>query len=341
MDGRSRSVLLLFIPDPQRDWRQAPSCSRMQISLATSPKPPLPKSPLAPSHALAISKATSPIPSHLQPVDTMGCGASKVPGAVSGTNEMNVVKSPIASNRGVDATYVVKSPSTPNMPSSPPRMLPSPSNMTPSPPAMPPSPSNMPLSPSGMPPSPPSMTPSPSSRPGSAAMHRMLTDYPKPPVKVTERGVRFGYLLKLKELGCVDGEWTIQEVVERFVRPKTAATKCCLFDVIPETHTGRPRFFISHTWSVRLKDLLTLLQSHFLEDDDTLLWLDIVAINQHPYEDKGCLLQDDVASLASVVQATEQTLLCLDEQCVVLTRIWCLYEVGALVATNVCVSLHV
>ena len=29
-----------------------------------------------------------------------------------------------------------------------------------------------------------------------------------------------------------------------------------------------------------------------------------------------------------VVRATELTLFCLDDQCVVLTRIWCLYEVS-------------
>eukprot|EP00798_Chlamydomonas_sp_ICE-L_P026687 gene26687-4263_t len=165
---------------------------------------------------------------------------------------------------------------------------------------------------------------------GEAAVQPLLiNEDPNPAVKVTERGVQLRFFLKLVEQGDVDGEWTIQEVVERFVRPKTAVTKGCLFDVIPETYTGLPRFFVSHTWSRRLKDLLALLLSRFVEkeDHDTLLWLDIVAINQHPYEDKGCLLQDDVASLASVVQATEQTLFCLDEQCVVLTRIWCLYEV--------------
>eukprot|EP00798_Chlamydomonas_sp_ICE-L_P020038 gene20038-26753_t len=165
---------------------------------------------------------------------------------------------------------------------------------------------------------------------GEAAVQPLLINKdPNPAVKVTERGVRLRFFLQLVEQGDVDGEWTIQEVVERYVRPKTAATKGCLFDVIPETYTGFPRFFVSHTWSRRLKDLLALLLSRFVEkeDHDTLLWLDIVAINQHPYGDKGCLLQDDVASLASVVQATEQTLFCLDEQCVVLTRIWCLYEV--------------
>eukprot|EP00798_Chlamydomonas_sp_ICE-L_P019508 gene19508-26178_t len=227
----------------------------------------------------------------------------KDPGAAStNATERNVVRSLSASSRGVDAPYVLKSHSPPNTPPIPPSMPPS----NPSPPNIPLCLCNMPRSPQSM-----------------------LADAPKLPVDVTKRGVKLCFLVKLVEQGLVDGAWTIQEVVERFVRPKTAATQCCLFDVIREAYTGHPRFFISHTWSRRLKDLLSLLRSHFVEgvDDDTLLWLDIVAINQHPYVDKGCLLQDDVASLASVVQATEQTLFCLDDQCVVLTRIWCLFEV--------------
>eukprot|EP00798_Chlamydomonas_sp_ICE-L_P015437 gene15437-21524_t len=248
----------------------------------------------SPPHASSISKGTPPIPSHSQPVDTMGCGASQE-NLLSHLSQANSSQA----NSPPHASSISKG--TPPIPSH-----------------------SQPVDTMGC-----GASQVPGAPQGSAAMHGLLADYPKPPVKVTERGVKFGYFLKLKELGCVDGEWTIQEVVERFVRPKTAVTKCCLFDVIPETYTGQPRFFISHTWSRKLKDLLALLQSHFVEgkDDDTLLWLDIVAINQRPYEDKGCLLQDDVASLASVVQATEQTLFCLDEQCVVLTRIWCLYEV--------------
>lgn len=38
------------------------------------------------------------------------------------------------------------------------------------------------------------------------------------------------------------------------------------------------------------------------------------------------MLNDDVANLAKVVTAAEKTLFCLDEDCVSLTRIWCLYE---------------
>ena len=60
---------------------------------------------------------------------------------------------------------------------------------------------------------------------------------------------------------------------------------------------------------------------------DVVLWLDVVAINQHPYETKGSLLDDDVANLVKNIKATEKTLFCLDENCTSLTRIWCLFEV--------------
>ena len=154
-------------------------------------------------------------------------------------------------------------------------------------------------------------------------------------VEVTERGVTLRFLLRLVEGGEGDGSWTIQQVVDRYVWPRTAASKCCLYDVVPAAScSGRPQYFISHTWSRKLSDLLQLLRDHFhvgsSPSDDAagvVLWLDIVAINQHPYEDKGCLLNDDVANLAKVVAATERKLFCLDAECVVLTRIWCLYEV--------------
>lgn len=86
--------------------------------------------------------------------------------------------------------------------------------------------------------------------------------------------------------------------------------------------------------SRRLSDLLALLKAHFkvaAADDpaaQVLIWLDVFAINQTPYADRGCLQEDDVANLGKVVRATERTLFCLDGDCVSLTRIWCLYEVS-------------
>lgn len=47
------------------------------------------------------------------------------------------------------------------------------------------------------------------------------------------------------------------------------------------------------------------------------------AINQHPYENRGCLLNDDVSNLGEVIRATKTTLFCIDKEAVWPTRIWC------------------
>ena len=175
-------------------------------------------------------------------------------------------------------------------------------------------------------------TPSPKRRNAELLQADLLCD-PRPLVDVTQPGVTLRYLLELLDLGLVADSWTIQDVVDKVVRPKTAATKCCLFDLVPSLHTASPQYFVSHTWSRKYSDLMKLLKTHFNVTVSTdaaagmVLWLDIIAINQHPYTSKGVLLNADVANLAKVVKATEKTLFCLDEECTSLTRIWCLFEV--------------
>lgn len=162
---------------------------------------------------------------------------------------------------------------------------------------------------------------------------------PAGPSDVRQRGVRLSYLLHLSR--TVDSRLTIAEVVEQVIRPRTQDDKCCYWDVIPKQHTGPPAFFISHTWSRQLRDLLTILTAHFGieydpeaaeepysdEGSSPLVWLDILAINQWPYVDAKGLLVDDVSNLANVIKATDKTLFCLDDKGVVLTRIWCLFEI--------------
>ena len=140
-------------------------------------------------------------------------------------------------------------------------------------------------------------------------------------------------MLEIMELDLVSGAWTIQDVVNKFVRPKTAATKCCLFDLVPERYVARPHFFVSHTWSRKYIDLMRMRKTYLGVNSSSdaaagvILWLDIIAINQHPYKDRGCLSNKDVDNLAKVVHATDRTLFCLDKECVALSRIWCIYEV--------------
>ncbi len=65
--------------------------------------------------------------------------------------------------------------------------------------------------------------------------------------------------------------------------------------------------------------------SNYVDTDPatTFVWLDVCAVNQHKAND---LPMNDY--LTAAIGGCKETLLCLDPQGVVLTRIWCLYEVG-------------
>lgn len=87
---------------------------------------------------------------------------------------------------------------------------------------------------------------------------------------------------------------------------------------------------MGHHRSRKLSDLLALLKSYFQiksaadEGSDVLIWLDIFACNQNPYAGGARALQEDIIEgMSEAIKAADRTLLCLDSECVVLSRIWC------------------
>ncbi len=125
---------------------------------------------------------------------------------------------------------------------------------------------------------------------------------------MTERGVTLSHFKRLVTGGWhgnikVQRSWTVQQCVDLFVRVRSEETRCCLFDLVPTECTGRPTYFISHTWSRTLEALLSLLEVYLgpkvQQGEDPIIWLDIYAINQHPYVCRGQLKNEDVANLES------------------------------------------
>lgn len=49
----------------------------------------------------------------------------------------------------------------------------------------------------------------------------LLLPTPKVSVDVTERGVSLAFLIKLAESEGVDESWTVQEMVDAYIRPKS------------------------------------------------------------------------------------------------------------------------
>lgn len=97
---------------------------------------------------------------------------------------------------------------------------------------------------------------------------------------------------------------------------------------------GRSDYFISHRWGAKFhEELLAPLAAHFgckffelgrtevADSQNTFVWLDIFAVNQHPATSQA----DDLANLHNVIRNSKATLMVLDSPALVLTRIWCLY----------------
>lgn len=152
------------------------------------------------------------------------------------------------------------------------------------------------------------VTPATSTTIDLEAVRALLDPQPHAPRPVTHRGVTLGFLRQLVA-GLGPGT-TVAQAVEGAVRPATSATRCCLFDLVPrrctshgstggagstggsagstgstEAAAGPPQYFISHTWSRPLGELLSLLDTRFGgEGPDrgahVTVWLDILAVSE-------------------------------------------------------------
>ena len=84
-----------------------------------------------------------------------------------------------------------------------------------------------------------------------------------------------------------DPKVTTNTVVEEYVKLISNNAKCRLADlasVIEPAETGQPMYFLSHAWKAPIQLLFEVLFSFLANaSDDTLVWCDILAVNQHPH----------------------------------------------------------
>jgi hypothetical protein len=95
--------------------------------------------------------------------------------------------------------------------------------------------------------------------------------------------------------------------------------------LVDPADVGLPTYFVSHAWQSTVAKLFDTIEA-FLADaaDDICVWLDFVAINQHPIAQN----KEDVDSFAACLKACSGgTLVVVDhESCNPAKRGWCLFE---------------
>uniref|UniRef100_A0A7S3QRP9 Uncharacterized protein n=1 Tax=Dunaliella tertiolecta TaxID=3047 RepID=A0A7S3QRP9_DUNTE len=121
---------------------------------------------------------------------------------------------------------------------------------------------------------------------------------------VTECGIRVSWLILWAKIveQKLGPDVTTAEVCAKFVIPSTSQEKCRYVDIMEPENVGAPQYFLSHTWSLRFLTLMEIVGHRLQNEPESFVWLDIFAINQNKYEDKGELQADDISHLASVVR---------------------------------------
>ena len=112
----------------------------------------------------------------------------------------------------------------------------------------------------------------------------------------------------------------------KIVIPKTISTKCRYLDLIPPSCVSKPTHFASHVWSSPFLDLISSLRDYIGSQkvdlsknfvEEFYIWIDIFAVNQH--RDSG-MQGADLSCLHIAIKESMETLVCIDENSLILTR---------------------
>ncbi len=124
-------------------------------------------------------------------------------------------------------------------------------------------------------------------------------------------------------------ELNTTQLVHLWVKKQEVTGECRLADVphlIDPADIGPPTYFISHAWKSTPAKLFDTIEGFLVHaSDDTCVWLDFVAINQH--EEFAQSSEDVMAFEACLKQCRGGTIVVVDQQrCNPATRGWCLFE---------------
>lgn len=158
----------------------------------------------------------------------------------------------------------------------------------------------------------------------------MQTDAFEPNVlPIFSRGVPLSYLLRfynytLSSSCSLGPDPSTSEVVEEVIKRDTLAHKCSYVQ-LTGVPTGKPSFFISHTWSQPFRYIVKCLQQRLDgSDSESIVWLDIFALNQHQAGSVAAekQLMCDLEDLQNLVSQTDRLLVVMDPAGMIFNRAW-------------------
>jgi len=145
--------------------------------------------------------------------------------------------------------------------------------------------------------------------------------------KLADCAITLAFLRELSNE--MDKKWTASDVVTNIIIPATKEKKCRFADLMMDKNVGSAQWFISYRWETNFRDLVSAIDRAVrieagMDPDNTRVWIDIFAVNQHA----STAQQPDLQEVGGVIDQASRTLLVLDTSGSALTRLWCLWEVG-------------
>eukprot|EP00053_Salpingoeca_punica_P009270 m.82960 g.82960 ORF g.82960 m.82960 type:complete len:263 (+) comp14947_c0_seq3:118-906(+) len=157
-------------------------------------------------------------------------------------------------------------------------------------------------------------------------------------------GVSTAFLRRFVEQHGISAETTTAEVVEKFVKPQTAAKQCSLVQQLQQgqaagaaeedaSMVGPATVYVSHAWTSSFADAVQVMLEHAEKSKDkkkkkqVFFWIDAFCVNQHtPHAPTTAEWFRD--GLQQRMEAMGEVLVVLTphKNPVPLRRLWCLWE---------------
>ncbi len=159
-------------------------------------------------------------------------------------------------------------------------------------------------------------------------------------------GVRLAYF-RVFIAACAGGRVALEglttgEVIQRFVKPRTEASKLSLCEQLLSdggdgaAFVATAKVFLSHAWMYLFLDMAEAVERRFRggAEPDPVVWLDAFSVSQHKSGDRGfewwnSTFLNAVGSMGEVVMVIQPW-----RAPVPLTRAWCIFEAYAAEATR-------
>mmetsp|Transcript_7926 Transcript_7926/g.13142 ORF Transcript_7926/g.13142 Transcript_7926/m.13142 type:complete len:415 (-) Transcript_7926:180-1424(-) len=124
-----------------------------------------------------------------------------------------------------------------------------------------------------------------------------------------------------------------KDVVKEVIVPATSEIKSVWSDLedsqslLMNGDVGPPQVFVSHAWSniwgLLVLSLKFFAETHHIDPQKLICWIDVFVINQHNYMQELKQLDEVIKLCANFIQVVDT------ETALPLRRVWCLYEVMA------------